>query len=80
MVQMYGYRLRLCSLCVTQWKSVQACFASLLRLRYSYAVEARKHDSCLFPVLQICASLQCLTTGALFVMVLARCENIRIAG
>ncbi|EEY55302.1 uncharacterized protein PITG_09236 [Phytophthora infestans T30-4] len=33
MVKMYGNRLSLCSLCIIRWNSMQACFASLLRVQ-----------------------------------------------
>lgn len=46
MEKLYGYRMTLCSLCITRWNSMQACFASLLRVRSALQLFARQwqHD------------------------------------
>ncbi|ETP19653.1 hypothetical protein F441_06435 [Phytophthora nicotianae CJ01A1] len=50
MNKMYGYELSLCSLCVTRWNSMQACFASLSRVKSALEMLARQcHEDDDFP-------------------------------
>ncbi len=40
----YGYKLALFALCETRWNSMQACFASLLRVKHALTVFAEKYE------------------------------------